>query len=102
MDRFETEYTIAADHPALPGHFPGNPVVPGVVILDHVLQALHAWQGDAVPARIQDTKFVSPLLPGQAMQITLTQKDEQAAAFECRVAERRVAQGRIRLQRNGA
>jgi len=32
--------TIRRDHPSLPGHFPGNPVVPGVVILEEVLEAI--------------------------------------------------------------
>jgi 3-hydroxymyristoyl/3-hydroxydecanoyl-(acyl carrier protein) dehydratase len=31
------DFTIPAEHPALPGHFPGRPVVPGALLLDHVL-----------------------------------------------------------------
>jgi len=37
---FEVCRVIRADHPSLPGHFPGAPLVPGVVILDEVLEAL--------------------------------------------------------------
>ena len=35
----ETRCVIAADHPSLAGHFPGNPIVPGVVILEEVVRA---------------------------------------------------------------
>jgi 3-hydroxymyristoyl/3-hydroxydecanoyl-(acyl carrier protein) dehydratase len=35
-----TTLTIAAEHPALAGHFPGSPIVPGVVLLDEMVRAL--------------------------------------------------------------
>jgi 3-hydroxymyristoyl/3-hydroxydecanoyl-(acyl carrier protein) dehydratase len=35
---FERTLTIANDHPALAGHFPGHPVVPGVLVLDEVIE----------------------------------------------------------------
>jgi 3-hydroxymyristoyl/3-hydroxydecanoyl-(acyl carrier protein) dehydratase len=39
---------VAENHPALPGHFPGNPVVPGVVLLDRVLDAVRREAGQDV------------------------------------------------------
>lgn len=55
---------IDADHPALPGHFPGQPIVPGVVLLDHVIRALTQRDGRSF-VRIQAVKFLAPLLPGE-------------------------------------
>ena len=42
---FEVHRVIAKDHPALAGHFPGNPIVPGVLILDEVMRAAEQWRG---------------------------------------------------------
>jgi 3-hydroxyacyl-[acyl-carrier-protein] dehydratase len=70
-------FTVPHDHPALPGHFPGQPVVPGVVVLDAVLAAIAA-EGHAVGAlRLPQVKFVQPLLPGVEARIVL---DAQAVA----------------------
>ncbi len=63
-------FTIDAEHPVLPGHFPGAPVVPGVVILDEVLAAIGA--GPEAPRTIAWVKFARPLLPGQRAEITWT------------------------------
>jgi len=64
---------VSADHPCLAGHFPGNPIVPGVVILDAVLAAARAQLGSDWPLRrLPQIKFLQPLLPGQAALIELT------------------------------
>lgn len=60
---------IDAAHPALAGHFPGNPVVPGVVLLERVAAAWQAWRGAGVGKL--DAKFMRPLLPGEDAVIDL-------------------------------
>jgi 3-hydroxyacyl-[acyl-carrier-protein] dehydratase len=68
-DSFQTALRIDPSHPALAGHFPGNPVVPGVVVLERVAAALRAWRGERVEKL--DAKFVQPLLPGEDAVIEL-------------------------------
>jgi 3-hydroxyacyl-[acyl-carrier-protein] dehydratase len=71
----QESFRIPPDHPCLAGHFPGNPVVPGVVVLDQVAAALARWRGLRLAALAQ-VKFVAPLLPGQTaeLQLELTQE----------------------------
>lgn len=64
-------FVIGDDHPALPGHFPGRPIVPGVVILDRVLDAIEAAHGPLGALRLPQVKFLRPLLPGQAARIAI-------------------------------
>lgn len=62
----EKRATIAADHPALPGHFPGDPIVPGVVLLDQVLKLANA-------RHVPSAKFHAPLRPGEEFLIRIEQ-----------------------------
>lgn len=68
-------FRIRADHPSLPGHFPGNPVVPGVVLLDQVALALQQ-QGLRL-AGLSQVKFASPLLPEQDARLELDLASER-------------------------
>ncbi|MEN1941293.1 hypothetical protein WCE41_09160 [Luteimonas sp. MJ246] len=65
------EFVVEHDHLCLPGHFPGRPLVPGVVVLDHVLAAIDAAQGPLGALRLAQVKFASPLLPGEAAHVEL-------------------------------
>lgn len=75
-DQHRVSFVIPADHPALPGHFPGRPVVPGVMMLGRVLDAAERWIG-RMPAALAlpQVKFLQPLLPGQRAEIELERHD---------------------------
>ena len=68
--QFHATVRIGADHPALPGHFPGRPVVPGVVLLDAVAAALERWRGQRI-AGLPLVKFLQPLLPDEDAELVL-------------------------------
>jgi 3-hydroxyacyl-[acyl-carrier-protein] dehydratase len=68
---FEQTLCIDAQHPALPGHFPGQPMVPGVILLEQVAIALRAWRGQRL-ARVLEAKFMAPLLPDEAATLRLS------------------------------
>lgn len=77
------QFVIAPDHPCLPGHFPGRPLVPGVVVLEQVLQAIARDSGRAPAAlRLPQVKFMAPLLPGECARVEL---DGQAPRWKFRV-----------------
>src|SRR3954469_6050748 len=64
MSRHAFSFCVPGGHPSLPGHFPGHPVVPGVLLLDNVLGALEESTGHAI-TRLQQVRFVSALFPGE-------------------------------------
>lgn len=93
--QIETHLTLAADHPAYAGHFPAQPIVPGVLLLDAVLQAIFAASGLAATAwQISAVKFLSPLLPGEAVVIAHEQLEHAVVKgvvkFEVLAMDRKV------------
>jgi 3-hydroxymyristoyl/3-hydroxydecanoyl-(acyl carrier protein) dehydratase len=96
---FEAIRIIHANHPTLPGHFPGAPLVPGVVILDEVLAALIEWRQDSQLTGIRLVKFLAPLSPEQAFTISFSARNERAAEinFCCRTGDRVIVEGRLEV-----
>ena len=64
MRRFEFDICISATHPAIPGHFPGQPIVPGVLLLDQILAETLKLTGLEV-VQMQHMKFSSALRPDE-------------------------------------
>jgi 3-hydroxyacyl-[acyl-carrier-protein] dehydratase len=96
---FEVHRVIRADHPSLPGHFPGASLVPGVVILDEVLAALIEWRENSQLTGIPIVKFVAPLKPEQPFTISFSAKNESPGEinFCCRAENRVVVEGRLKV-----
>jgi beta-hydroxyacyl-ACP dehydratase FabZ len=78
-DRIVARKTVAADEPFFQGHFPGCPIMPGVLIIEALAQAgavLGAQRSSFDPARqimvfmaIDKAKFRKPVLPGDVLKL---------------------------------
>jgi 3-hydroxyacyl-[acyl-carrier-protein] dehydratase len=79
---------IPAEHPAYAGHFPGNPVLPGVVLLDAVVQALCGGACEIVSA-----KFHEVVRPGDPLTLEHEALANGTMRFTIRTVQHPVASG---------
>ncbi|WP_427915079.1 3-hydroxyacyl-ACP dehydratase FabZ family protein [Ramlibacter sp. MMS24-I3-19] len=91
---------IAADHPAFPGHFPGRPLAPGVLLLQHAQRAIEA-ELSATVRGLAAVKFLSPVLPGQPLDVEFN-AGPAGVRFEIRSDTRQVATGTFVLAQDGS
>lgn len=103
-NRLEQTLRIPADLDCLPGHFPGVPIVPGVLQVDWVMRAIGRWTGRAPSIRgIDALKFKKPIRPGN--EVTLVLECDGAGSpfrFEFRGDGEVLSTGRILLSDPGA
>jgi 3-hydroxyacyl-[acyl-carrier-protein] dehydratase len=99
-ERCEVWICIPKDHPALPGHFPGAPLVPGVVALDALVSAAERQLGRALRiAGLAQAKFLAPLLPEQQACCAI-EIDGARVDFRIEQAGRPIARGSFTLERD--
>jgi 3-hydroxyacyl-[acyl-carrier-protein] dehydratase len=95
-------FQVAPDHPCLPGHFPGRPIVPGVVLLDEALALLLAAAPGLRVASLPVARFLRPVLPGEEVEVL---RDASVApgrvGFACRVAGQDAVRGAALLAADG-
>ncbi|WP_332672624.1 3-hydroxylacyl-ACP dehydratase [Aromatoleum sp.] len=93
----EREVSVAADHPAFAGHFPGRPILPGVVLLGWAVQTLGEVLGDPLPAcEIASAKFLRPVGPGTKLSIRLAGQPGGPWRFDILDGDWPVATGSLR------
>ena len=74
-ERWEQDLRVPADLACWPGHFPGRPILPGVLQLDWAIRLLARWRGsEAWPRRVEGLKFKQFVRPGQVLTLTLEQE----------------------------
>jgi 3-hydroxyacyl-[acyl-carrier-protein] dehydratase len=86
--------TVSAEHPALTGHFPGAPVLPGVLLLDEVVRAVEIASGvHGARWRIGTAKFVRPVRPGETLILGHERQANGSIRFSILRAGQPVAHG---------
>ena len=83
-----SELFIPATHPVLPGHFPGQPIVPGALLLDTLL----ASSAPANISSLQRVRFSAAVQPGVALQVNWQAKGDDWR-FSVSQAGREVCRG---------
>ena len=100
---------VLATEPHFSGHFPGKPIMPGVLIIEAMAQAggvlSHISNGDLEPkplyvlARVEDARFRRPVVPGERLEIrVLAEKVKRGMWWyrcEAKVGEEVVASAMI-------
>jgi 3-hydroxyacyl-[acyl-carrier-protein] dehydratase len=91
---------VPPDHPVFVGHFPGRPLVPGVMLLDWVLrEARRIFDCDAHALQVRECKFFDPLLPGETAGLHFD-TTATGCGFRVRRGETTLAAGVIELRRD--
>ncbi|PKK91925.1 MAG: beta-hydroxyacyl-ACP dehydratase [Candidatus Wallbacteria bacterium HGW-Wallbacteria-1] len=82
--------TFTHDEPFYQGHYPGNPVTPGVILCETIFQAGAILisglldgniAGIPVVTRVSDVKFSKMILPGDQVEVEAELTDRIATAF---------------------
>ncbi|NEX21749.1 hypothetical protein G3480_15755 [Thiorhodococcus mannitoliphagus] len=89
---------IPADHPAFTGHFPGRPILPGVVLLDEAARCIAGALslGPEPLWEISRLKFLRPALPGDQLDLRWSTTAAGDIRFRIERAGEALAEGVLR------
>lgn len=88
---------FAAEHPTGAGHFPGNPIIPGALLLAEVLRCIERAQGLRwVSCNVKSAKFHHPVRPGDSVEIEYACSSLGVIDIRCEFSGSLVLSGVIR------
>lgn len=89
--------SIHITHPALAGHFPGDPIVPGVVLVDHMLDAITAWRPEVRVHSARNLKFLRVVRPAEFFTMECDAGRPGQIRVRCMVGRELAAEGSFEI-----
>jgi len=79
---------VPPESPWFSGHFPGNPILPGVAQLGMVLDALrHAFDDSLRVVEVSRVRFKQMVLPGDRLVVTAEARPNKVGSYTFRITK---------------
>lgn len=90
----DLSFQFPGNHPCGAGHFPGNPVIPGALLLEEVLTRIAADLAiDGCTWRVKFAKFPRSVRPGDTVHLSYSRAANDEIRFKCAVSDSKVMSG---------
>lgn len=96
-NKLEHSFMVPKDHPSLEGHFPNNPIVPGVVSLDNIIQGLISYFPNYRVGKISHVKFLLPITSQKTYTVHYSKQKANFYRFTCFNHSNKVIAGELEL-----
>ena len=91
------KFAIPVQHPSIKGHFPGNPIVPGVVIINTIIEIIERSMPGRRVVAIKYIKFIKPLKPGVEVKLSVGKKGLRDLDIVCEGEDGVLVKGKLVL-----
>lgn len=79
---------IPLDHASFPGHFPGNPILPGVLLLERVMSCVQGQLTSPLQKyTLYNVKFLAAVSPGDQLSLTLSDGSSNEKHFSMHLSQ---------------
>jgi len=92
------DFMIDSAHPSIPGHFPGNPIVPGAVIIENVIEAFCKLDCSKKVTSLSTVKFLKPIATKQKVIVNFRSISTELISFECTSSDEISVVGRFKIK----
>jgi 3-hydroxyacyl-[acyl-carrier-protein] dehydratase len=79
---------IPLDHASFPGHFPGSPILPGVLLLERVMSCVQSQITNPLQKyTLYNVKFLAAVSPGDQLSLVLSDGSSNEKQFSMHIVQ---------------